>query len=375
MVPGQGMSLLTPASRQQAYLMGPLGLVLGCRDSGQKDFMPGEITTSSAGVDAAVDVSFIIVSWNAKGYLLKCLDSLKRTEKGYISEIIVVDNASSDGSAQAVRERFSNVVVLENARNLGFARANNAGIRKARGRYLCLVNSDVEVLEDCVGALLRQMEAEPRLGMIGPLLLEADRRIQVSCWGFPGLWNMFCCALALDRMFAGCRFFNGYQMRHFQKDEARDVDILGGAFWLTRREAVREVGPLDEGFFMYGEDMDWCKRFWQKGWPIRFDPKGRAIHYGGASSANAPIRFYVEMQRANLQYWKKHHSGTAWLAMFLIYSLYHLVRIGGHFSAMLVRAQQRAEHRFKMERSLACLAWLLRAPFGCGAGRLTLNNA
>src|SRR5208282_83958 len=184
-------------------MIGLLGLsrraVIGSRDSGQKDFMPGEITTSSARVDAAVDVSFIIVSWNAKGYLLKCLDSLERTERGYTSEMIVVDNASNDGSAEAVRERFSNVVVLQNSQNLGFARANNTGIRKASGRYLCLINSDVEVLEDCVAALLREMEAEPRLGMIGPLLLEADRRVQISCWGFPSLWNMFCCALALDR--------------------------------------------------------------------------------------------------------------------------------------------------------------------------------
>jgi hypothetical protein len=114
---------------------------------------------------------------------------------------------------------------------------------------------------------------------------------------------------------------------------------------------------------MYGEDMDWCKRFWQKGWQIRFYPRARAIHYGGASSGNAPVRFFIEMQRANLQYWKKHHSGAALLAIYFVYGLHHLVRIGGHFGAMLVRSGTRAEHRFKMQRSLACLAWLLRAPF------------
>jgi GT2 family glycosyltransferase len=199
--------------------------------------------------------------------------------------------------------------------------------------------------------------------MMGPLLLEADGKTQISCWGFPSLWNMFCSALALDRVFANSALFNGYQMRHFKKNEARDVDILGGAFWLTRREAVQQVGTLDEGFFMYGEDMDWCKRFWQAGWRIRFEPKARAIHYGGASSANAPVRFYIEMQRANLQYWKKHHSALACLAIYCIYALYHITRIGGHFGATLVRAKRRAEHRFKTQRSLACLTWLLRAPF------------
>jgi GT2 family glycosyltransferase len=331
-------------------------------------FMPGKLIVSPASGGTSIEISFIIVSWNAKGHLLKCLDSLTRTEKGYTGEIIVVDNASTDGSPQAVRERFPGVVLVENAENLGFARANNAGLQMARGRYLCLINSDVELLEGCVATLLREMEREPKLGMIGPLLLEADGRTQISCWGFPSLWNMFCCALALDGLFPSTALFNGYQMRHFKKDEARNVDILGGAFWLTLREAVQEVGPLDEGFFMYGEDMDWCKRFWEKGWPIRFCPKARAIHYGGASSANAPIRFYIEMLRANLQYWRKHHSGAAWLAIYFVYGLHHLVRIGGHFGASLVRAKKRAEHRFKTQRSLACLAWLLRTPFSTRAG-------
>ena len=325
--------------------------------------MSQEHRDASPGKEFPIDISFIIVSWDAKKHLLKCLESLALTERDYTSEIIVVDNASTDGSAQAVRESFPRVRLVENPQNAGFARANNFGIQMAHGRCLCLINSDVEVLDDCVFTLLRQMDAQPEIGMIGPLLLESDGRTQISCWGFPSIWNIFCRALALDRLFPNSGLFNGYQIRHSDSDAARNVDILGGAFWLTRREAVQEVGPLDEGFFMYGEDMDWCKRFWQKGWQIRFYPKARAIHYGGASSANAHIRFFIEMQRANLQYWKKHHSGAAWLAIYFVYGLHHLVRIGGHFGAMLVRTQKRAEHRLKMQRSLVCLGWLLRAPF------------
>jgi GT2 family glycosyltransferase len=318
---------------------------------------------TSLNKECPIDISFIIVSWNAKRYLLKCLESLGRTEGNYTSEIIVVDNASTDGSPQALRESAPRVRLVENAKNAGFARANNIGIKLARGRYLCLINSDVEVREGCVTEVLRQMETQPGIGLIGPLLLEGDGQTQISCWGFPSLWNMLCCALALDRIFPSCSLFNGYQMRHFHKDTARDVDILGGAFWLARREAVQEVGLLDEGFFMYGEDMDWCQRFWQKGWRIHFCPQAAAVHYGGASSANAPIRFSIEMQRANLQYWKKHHSGAAWLAIHFVYGLHLLVRIVGHFGASLVRAKTRAEHQFKMQRSWACLAWLLRTPF------------
>jgi hypothetical protein len=257
-----------------------------------------------------------------------------------------------------VQEKFPNVRLVQNETNAGFARANNAGIQSARGRYVCLVNSDVEMLDGCMTALLREMEAQPKIGMIGPKLLERDGRTQISCWGFPSLWNMFCCALFLDRLFPRVALFNGYQMMHRQKDEAQDVDILGGAFWLTRREAVEQVGGLDEGFFMYGEDMDWCKRFWQKGWRIRFHPSACAIHYGGASSANAPTQFYIEMQRANLQYWRKHHGGAPWIAIYFIYCLHHLVRVAAHFVAMLDRASRRPDHCFKVRRSLACLAWL-----------------
>ena len=317
----------------------------------------------------SIDVTFIIVSWNAKDYLLECLRSLIQTQRGYVGEIIIVDNASADGSAQAVQEAFPSVRLVQNEKNVGFARANNAGIKLARGRYLCLVNSDVEVHDGCVASLVQEMDAQPALGMIGPKLLERDGRTQVSCWGFPSLWNMFCCALFLDRLFPKVGLFNGYQLMHRQKDEAQDVDILGGAFWLARREAVQKVGGLDEGFFMYGEDMDWCKRFWQEGWRIRFHPSACAVHYGGASSANAPTRFYIEMQRANLQYWRKHHSRVAWIAIYLIYCLHHLVRIVTHFGAMLVRASRRADHRFKVQRSMACLAWLFGSRSALSAAR------
>jgi len=306
-----------------------------------------------------VDVSFIIVSWNARSYLLKCLASLRATGNGYTSEIFVVDNASTDGSQEAVRQQFPEVILIENAGNLGFARANNVALARAKGRFLCLVNSDVEVFENCVQNLIGVMQNLPKIGMLGPKLLEADGKTQTSCWGFPGLWNMFCCALYLDKLFPNQPLLNGYELRHQNRGELRAVDILGGAFWFARREAVASVGGLDEQFFMYGEDMDWCKRFWQNGWEIWYCPGAVAVHYGGASSANAPTRFYVEMQRANLQYWKKHHSWTARVLIRLIYFLHHMVRVGGHFAGMLVRLSRRQEHWFKLRRSLACLGWLV----------------
>ena len=138
------------------------------------------------------------------------------------------------------------------------------------------------------------------------------------------------------------------------------VDILSGCFWVVRRDALNDVGLLDESFFIYGEDMDWCKRFWDAGWPAVFVPQAQAIHYGGASSANAPVRFFIEMQRADLQYWTKHHSRLAVGAYSAICFLNHGLRAIG-FALAFLFARRRAVARglkHKVQRSVACLKWM-----------------
>src|SRR5215475_5316322 len=245
-------------------------------------------------------VSVIIVSWNARSYLLQCLESVLLSRSQCLKEIIVVDNASTDGSAEEVAARFPQVRLIRNAANLGFSRANNIGIRASTGKYVCLMNSDIKVLGRCLDILGEYTEAHEKIGMVGPKILEGDGRTQPSCRGFPKLWNMFCRALAVDALLPRWEIFNGYLLRHWEQNATRDVDILSGCFWFIRREALESVGLLDEGFFMYGEDMDWCKRFWKAGWRVVFVPQGEAIHYGGKSSTNAPVRFYIEKQRADL---------------------------------------------------------------------------
>jgi GT2 family glycosyltransferase len=305
-----------------------------------------------------VVVSVIIVSWNARDYLTQCLESLTREVCRYPMEIIVVDNASTDGSAEMVEARFPKVRLVCNGNNLGFAKANNVGISKSSGRYLCLINSDVKVLKDCITRLVEECERRPGVGMVGPRVIAGDGTMQRSCRGFPTLWNMLCRALALDSVFRTCRLFTGHTLAHWAQDSTRPVDILSGCFWLVRREALAEVGLLDESFFIYGEDMDWCKRFWTHRWELLFVPEAQAVHYGGASSSNAPVRFYIEMQRADLQYWKKHHSRLAAGCFFLISCLRLVLRVIGYSFALLLGTPARKVYCFKVKRSLACLKWM-----------------
>jgi GT2 family glycosyltransferase len=308
-------------------------------------------------------VSIVIVSWNARDYLTQCLESLTPAVCRYPMEIIVVDNASSDGSAELVENNFPHARPIRNPANLGFAKANNLGIAACAGRYVCLINSDVKVLPDCISRLVDYCEQHPDAGMVGPRIIGGDGKLQRSCRGFPTLWNMFCRALALDSIFPGAKLFTGYSLSYWPQNDTRSVDILTGCFWLIRRETLSRVGLLDESFFMYGEDMDWSKRFWLGGSRLVFVSSAEAIHYGGASSSNSPVRFYIEKQRADLQYWKKHHSRIAAMFFFLISCLHLLLRTVGYSFALLLRKSARHVYQYKIKRSLACLKWLFFESF------------
>ncbi len=255
-----------------------------------------------------MDVSVIVVSWNASRCLRECLQSLTEGPFQHTLEVIVVDNASTDGSAEMVAADFPQVRLIRNDRNLGFAKANNVGIGQSTGRYVCLINSDVHVLPNCLDRLVEYLDAHSLVGLAGPKILNADRSLQSSCRRFPSLWNNFCESVGLFRMFPRTSFFSTEHMLCFPHDRIVDADVLVGCFWMIRREALESVGLLDEDFFIYAEDLDWCRRCWNAGWRVSFFPEAQAIHYRAASSANDPARFAIEQQRAVLHYWDKYHS-------------------------------------------------------------------
>ncbi len=303
-----------------------------------------------------MDLSIVIVSWNAKRFLLECLQSL---QSGREMEVIVVDNASTDGSPQAVKELFPQARLIINGCNIGFANANNLGIKQSAGRYVCLINSDVTVFRETLDRMIEYMDGHPSVGVLGPMVLNPDMTLQPSCRRFPTLLGSLLVALGLGSIFRGLVFF--------PHDRVRAVEAISGCFMMVRKKAISEVGPMDGGFFFYAEDKDWCKRFRDAGWTNVYYPAARAIHYGGASSSKAPIRFYIEMHRANLRYWRKHH-GAASLATFrAILMLHQTVRVVRGALLYLVRPSGRQYNAHKVERSLACLKWLLTGRDGKGA--------
>lgn len=303
-------------------------------------------------------VSAIVVSWNTRDMTLDCLRSIEADCVSVAHEIIVIDNASTDGSPDAISEALPGVILIRNEKNLGFARANNQGIAAARGRYLALINSDAIVLPGCLSELIEVLEEQPDIGLIAPRILGRDRRLQPNCLRFPSYWNRFCESAGLSRLFPDADWLGDTQLSERHLGVRRDVDILVGCFWLARAKAVRRIGPLDADFFMYGEDMDWCRRFWRGGWRVVYDPAAVAIHYGGASSDLQPTRFFIQLQRSILRYWRKHHGRAGWVYCAAMIALHQLVRLAAGTALYVLRPARRAEIGRKIRRNAACLAWL-----------------
>ncbi len=304
-------------------------------------------------------LSVIIVTWNGKRYALECLASLHRQESRVAAEIIVVDNGSSDGTPAAIRERFPNVRVIENKINLGFARANNIGMALSHGKYVCLLNSDVVIPSGCFERMIEFMEANPEVGMLGPKMLSPMGGVGASVMRLPTVWNTLCCALGLHRIVPDSKVFGGFEMVGYPYDTIDDVEVLTGWFWMIPRIALQQVGRLDERFFMYGEDIDWCQRFHEAGWRVVFFPDAEALHYGAASSGEAPMRFYVEMRRANLQYFQKHHGRLSAVGYQLAICIHELVRLAVYSVVYRCSRRRRPEAAIKATRSVFCLRWLL----------------
>jgi GT2 family glycosyltransferase len=307
----------------------------------------------------AIHTSIIIVTWNQKHIVSQCLASLDRYYNDPTAEVIVVDNASSDGVPEMIRELFPKVKLLAQNSNLGFAKGNNVGLAKCSGEFICLVNSDVVVPPNCIEALTDYLKQNPNVGMVGPKMLLPDGMVGQSCMGFPTVWNWFCRALALDVVFAKSPLFGGYLRTDFGYDRTQDVDVLTGWFWVVRREALDQVGPLDDRYFFYGDDIDWSKRFHKAGWRVVFFADASAIHHCGASSAKAPLRFHIEKHRANLQFCKKFYAWPVRVGLWMALCLQEIVRILGYGVIYVLRSSARENAGFKIRRSAVSLSWLV----------------
>jgi GT2 family glycosyltransferase len=222
--------------------------------------------------------------------------------------VIVVDNASSDGSVEMVREAFSEIHVIANDRNLGFTKGNNQGITLSDGRHVLLLNPDTELLGDALGEMVAYMDDHPTAGALGPQLLYPDRQVQSSRRRFPDLRTAYVESTFLQSWFAQSGMLERYYVLDQSDEETQVVDWLVGACLLIRRETLEEVGLLDESYFMYSEELDWCYRAKKRGWEVVYLPTAQAIHHVGKSSEQVlPVR-HIQFQRSKVLFFKKHHG-------------------------------------------------------------------
>jgi GT2 family glycosyltransferase len=243
-----------------------------------------------------LDVSIIIVNWNTAGLLIQCLDSINKTPPLHSFEIIVVDNASQDESVLLVSQRFPDVTLIVNDDNQGFARANNQGMSAVHGRYLLLLNSDTIVLPGALDRLIQVADSNPQLGVVGPKLLNLDGTLQESWASFPSIFSEL----------TGKNIRNRTPIP--DTPNAYEVDWIGGACMLVRCRTVEEVGKLDDGFFFYSEELDWCYRIRKKNWKIWYVTDAEIYHLGGGSASRASFIQLLRLYQSKLRYFSKHHG-------------------------------------------------------------------
>ena len=256
------------------------------------------------------EISIAIVNWNTRDLLLKAIESLFASSEPTI-EVIVVDNASADASAQAVRSQFPDVVLIANAENIGYAAGNNQAIAVATGAYVLLLNPDVIIPQGGLARALAFMKTHEDAGALGVRQVHPGGKLQRSVRGFPSpitvLWEL----LGLARLMPKSRVFGAYRMTWFQYDRVMPVDQPMGTFLLLSSNALREVGVLDEAFPIFFNEVDWCLRCKRAGWQIYFTPDVEIVHYGGASTEQVGAAMAWESRRGLLQFFKKHYSGPA----------------------------------------------------------------
>ncbi len=261
---------------------------------------------------APLQLSVIIVNYNVREFLHHALVSLQKAMKGIRGEIIVVDNASDDGSVEMVRKRFPTVHLLANKENVGFARANNLALKRTRGQFLLLINPDTLVQEDTLRVMLKFFEENPDVGLAGCKILNPDGTFQLPCRrSFPTPWVAFTKMTGLSALFPKSRLFGQYNLTYLSPDESYELDAVSGSFMMVRREAYEQVGGLDEDFFMYGEDLDWCYRIQQAGWKNYYVHSTKIIHYKGESTRRSNLDEIRTFYQAMHLFVKKHFGKSS----------------------------------------------------------------
>ncbi|MEO0565307.1 MAG: glycosyltransferase family 2 protein, partial [Chloroflexota bacterium] len=293
------------------------------------------------------DLGIVILNWNTKDLLRRCIETVLASEGNFTFQVVVVDNASSDGSADMVRETFPEVTVIASETNGGYPYGNNLGLRElgfqdAGGaaaeapRYALLLNPDTEVPPHGLYEMVKYMDENPGIGVAGPKLMLPDGALDMACRrSFPTPEISFYRFSGLSKLFPSSPRFGRYNMTFKDPDEETEVDSVVGAYMQVRREAIAQVGLLDETFFMYGEDLDWAYRIKQAGWTVYYNPKVTVLHVKRAASRKSQ-RAQMEFYRAMLIFYRKHYRRNTPTALHMLI-LMGIIAKGGRTMLQEVR--------------------------------------
>jgi N-acetylglucosaminyl-diphospho-decaprenol L-rhamnosyltransferase len=258
-----------------------------------------------------MDLSTVIVNYKSRRALIDCLASLEMDAAAYERETVVVDNSPSDGTLEEIARRFPRVRGIANTENVGFARAVNQGIAATTGTYVLILNPDCFIEGGSLAALIGYLRAHPRTGVVGPRMAGRDGKLQYSARSFPGpftfLFNRYS---LLTRLFPGNPWSRHYLLSNWDHASVRAVDWLSGSCLMVRRAAIDQVGPLDEAYFMFNEDVDWCRRMKLGGWEVVYVPEAMVRHDIGASRKKVEPKIIVERHRGMIHYFHKYHPSS-----------------------------------------------------------------
>lgn len=291
-------------------------------------------------------LSIIILNWNTYDLLLQCLETVLATKATIDCEIIVVDNASTDNSVSAVRERFPQVQIVENKENVGFARGNNIGVAACAGQYALILNTDAFLQPGALTELLRVAESDAQAGIVGAQLRNPNGTFQASYTSFPTLWREFLILSTLGRALLGHHYPSSGPD---ESDGPQKVDYVEGACLLVSVEKYRAIGGFDESYFMYSEEVDLCYRMHKKGWDVWYAPGARVVHQGGASSQGRKPEREGDLYRSRVQFFRTYYGAlTAESLKLMIYTFtlpkwlaHRLIRLisGGRLGRPVVSLQ------------------------------------
>lgn len=335
---------------------------------------PPAATLPAADGRAAIDLSIVIVNWNVRDLLRRCLASIAGSdtlfvegaqppaqnaagaERHWLAEVIVVDNASTDDSVSMLAEALPWVQVIANRQNLGFTKANNQGLAASRGRYVLFLNPDTEVTPQALGQMLAYAEAHPEVGVLGPQLRYGDGAVQSSRRRFPTLATFFLESTVLQKRWPRNQSLDRYFVLDKPDDAISQVDWVVGACMLVRRAVLDAIGGFDEGFFMYSEELDLCHRAVDAGWQVVYYPRAVVTHHEGKSSEQVVAARHIRFHTSRVRYVRKYHgaAAAATVRTFLLLTFaFQWAEEGLKWLGGWVLPSQRAKQAMRRERMTA----------------------